>query len=273
MFAHVSTRPLPASLPPVVMVHGLAMSSWYLTPLAQRLAPICRVYVPDLPGFGRSENPPHILTIAGMADALAGWMCAVGLERAVILGHSLGCQVVARFAARYPEMTLGAILVSPTMDPDISWLTFMLRGLYDLAYEPDVIVRLMAYGSVHATPWRILRTLQHALDDQCETIYPAIQAPTLVVRGERDPVSSQRWAERLASMPARRRPLCLLPGRTHSVNVNAPRALLGALLPFLREIATEERRAALCATARHATSETISANLVAYETREALNTR
>jgi len=276
MFARVSTRPLPTELPPVVMVHGLAMSSWYLTPLAQRLAPISRVHVPDLPGFGRSEKPSHILSVAEMSDALAGWMRAVGLEHAVILGHSLGCQVVARFAARYPERTLGAILVSPTMDPDISWLTFLLRGLCDLAYEPDVIVRLIAYGSVHATPWRILRTLQHALDDQCETIYPAIQAPTLVVRGERDPVSSQRWAERVASMPPWRRPLRLLPGRTHSVNVNAPRALLGAILPFLREIATQERRTDRRATMRHTiteTRETIPANLVASETREALHMR
>jgi pimeloyl-ACP methyl ester carboxylesterase len=255
------------------MVHGLAMSSWYLTPVAQRLAPLCRLYVPDLPGFGRSEKPPHILTIAGMADALAGWMRVVGLRRAVMLGHSLGCQVAARFAARYPEMTLGVILVSPTMDPDISWPTFLLRGLRDLAYEPDVIVRLMAYGSVHASPWRILRTLQHALDDQCEMVYPAIQAPTFVIRGGRDPVSSQRWAERVASMPPRRRPLRLLPGRTHTVNMNAPRALLSAILPFLREIAVEAGQPEPCATRHHALVETISAHLVAHESLEALETR
>ena len=273
MFARLSTRPLPAALPPVVMVHGLAMSSWYLTPVAQRLAPFCRLYLPDLPGFGRSENPPHILTIAEMSDALASWMRAIGLERAVMLGHSMGCQVVARFAQSYPEMTRGVILVSPTMDPDDSWLAFLLRALSDLAYEPDVIVRLMAYGSVHASPWRILRTLQHALDDQCEIVYPAIQTPTLVVRGERDPVSSQRWAERVASMPPRRRPLRLLPGRTHTVNMNAPRALLGAILPFLHEIAVEVRQQEPCATAHHALVETISAHLVAYESLEALETR
>jgi 2-hydroxy-6-oxonona-2,4-dienedioate hydrolase len=273
VFARVSTRPLPTELPPVVMVHGLAMSSWYLTPLAQRLAPLCRLYVPDLPGFGRSEKPPHILTIAGMADALAQWMHVVRLKRAVILGHSLGCQVAARFAARYPEVTLGVILVSPTMDPDISWPMFLLRGLRDLAYEPDVIVRLMAYGSVHASPWRILRTLQHALDDQCATIYPAIQAPTLVVRGERDPVSSQRWDERVAGLPPQRRPLRLLLGRTHSVNVNAPRALLGAILPFLREIAAEARQLEPYATAHHTLVQAISAHLVAYGSLEALETR
>jgi hypothetical protein len=67
-----------------------------------------------------------------------------------------------------------------------------------------------------------------------------------------------------------------LPGRTHSVNVNAPRALLGAILPFLREIATEERRTDRYATMRHTTTETldtIPANFVASATREALHTR
>jgi pimeloyl-ACP methyl ester carboxylesterase len=255
------------------MIHGLAMSSWYLTPVAQRLAPLSRLYVPDLPGFGRSENPQRILTIAGMADALADWMRSIGLKRAVILGHSLGCQVAARFAARYPAMTLGVILVSPTMDPDISWPIFVLRALRDLAYEPGVLARLMAYGSIHASPWRILRTLLHARDDQCETIYPAIQAPTLVVRGGRDPVSSQRWAERVASMPPQRQPLHLLPGRTHTVNMNAPRALMGAILPFLREIAVDARQQEPCATAHHALVEAISAHLVAYESLEALETR
>jgi pimeloyl-ACP methyl ester carboxylesterase len=170
-------------------------------------------------------------------------------------------------------MTLGVILVSPTMDPDISWPMFLLRGLRDLAYEPGVIVRLMAYGSVHASPWRIVRTLLHARDDQCETVYPAIQAPTLVVRGGRDPVSSQRWAERVASMPPRRRPLRLLPGRTHTVNMNAPRALLGAILPFLREVAGASRQPEPRAAARHMLVEAISAHLVAYEALEALETR
>jgi pimeloyl-ACP methyl ester carboxylesterase len=271
MFARLSTHPLPTGLPPIVLVHGLAMSSWYLTPVAQRLAPFCPLYVPDLPGFGRSEKPSHILTIAEMADTLAGWMRAAGVERAVMLGHSLGCQVTARFARRYPEMTQGVILVSPTMDPDISWLTLLLRGLSDFAYEPGVLLQLMVYGALHATPWRIWRTLLYALDDHCEMMYGAIQAPTLVVRGGHDPVSSQRWVERVAGLPARLRKLCLLPGRTHTVNMNAPRALLGVTLPFLREIAVETRRPA---PALHAPlTEAISLNPVAREAREAVKTR
>jgi hypothetical protein len=50
--------------------------------------------------------------------------------------------------------------------------------------------------------------------------------------------------------------------------MNAPRALLGAMLPFLREIAVEDRRPAPCATI-----EALSAHLVAYASLEALETR
>jgi 2-hydroxy-6-oxonona-2,4-dienedioate hydrolase len=237
MFGRVSTRTLPTGLPPVVMVHGLAISSWYLTPLARRLAPFCPIYLPDLPGFGHSQNPPRILTIAEMSDALAQWMRAMGLERAVILGHSAGSQVAARFATRYPEMTLGVILVSPTMDPDISGPALVLRGLLNFAYEPGLMTVLAAIGAVQGGPWRAWRTFLYALSDQCERVYPTIQAPTLVIRGARDPIAPQRWAERIARMPPLGRPLCLLPGRTHAMNMNAPRALLRVVLPFLRELA------------------------------------
>jgi 2-hydroxy-6-oxonona-2,4-dienedioate hydrolase len=239
MFARISTRSLPIGLPPVVLVHGLSMSSWYLTPTAQRLAPFCSVYAPDLPGFGRSERPRHVLTMSELADALAGWMRAIGLERAVILGHSLGCQVAARFAERYPEMTLGVILVSPTMDCDASGLRLFLRAALNFAYEPLTMVVLVATGVWQGGLWRTWRTFRYALDDHCEASYPLIHAPTLVARGERDPIAPQRWAERVAGMPRDGRPLRLLRRRTHALNMNAPRALLGALLPFLREIGRE----------------------------------
>jgi pimeloyl-ACP methyl ester carboxylesterase len=239
MFARVSTRSLPTGLPPVVLVHGLSMSSWYLAPTARRLAPFCPVYALDLPGFGRSEKPRRVLRMSELADALADWMRAIGLERAVILGHSLGCQVAARFAEHHPEMTLGVILVSPTMDCDASGLRLFLRAAFNFVYEPLTMVVLVATGVWQGGPWRTWRTFRYALDDHCEASYPLILAPTLVVHGERDPIAPQRWAARVAAMPRHRRPLSLLRGRTHALNMNAPHALLGALLPFLREIAIE----------------------------------
>src|SRR4051812_8359907 len=67
--------------PPVVLVHGVGVSGRYMLPTARELAPHHPVFVPDLPGFGRSEKPPHIYNVAELADALAGWMQGLGLAQ------------------------------------------------------------------------------------------------------------------------------------------------------------------------------------------------
>jgi predicted TIM-barrel fold metal-dependent hydrolase len=56
--------------PPIVLVHGLAVSSLYFVPLARRLTRRYAVLAPDLPGYGRSATPPRPLGIAELADAL-----------------------------------------------------------------------------------------------------------------------------------------------------------------------------------------------------------
>src|SRR6266540_2854322 len=67
--------------PPVVLVHGYGVSGSYMLPLAQSLAPSFSVFVPDLPGYGRSQRPRTPLGIADLAAALAGWLDAAGLQR------------------------------------------------------------------------------------------------------------------------------------------------------------------------------------------------
>lgn len=53
--------------PDVVCVHGLGCSHRYFGPLAEELAPFCRVIAPDLPGFGRTLGPPNALDVRGMS--------------------------------------------------------------------------------------------------------------------------------------------------------------------------------------------------------------
>jgi 2-hydroxy-6-oxonona-2,4-dienedioate hydrolase len=74
----------------VVLVHGLVVSSRYMVPTAERLTSHCRVFAPDLPGFGRNEKPPRALDVAGLSDALSAWMGELGLERAALVGNSFG---------------------------------------------------------------------------------------------------------------------------------------------------------------------------------------
>ena len=105
--------PPPADAPVLIHVHGFAISGRYLMPTAWRLARDFRTYVPDLPGFGRSERPPHPFNIPELADALARFMDAVGVERATLLGNSLGCPIIGEFNDHFPDRVERVIFVSP----------------------------------------------------------------------------------------------------------------------------------------------------------------
>jgi 2-hydroxy-6-oxonona-2,4-dienedioate hydrolase len=66
-----------------------------MAPLATQLARLCRVFAIDLPGYGKSDKPWPILTIAQLADAIAAWMDANALPAAHFAGNSFGCQILA----------------------------------------------------------------------------------------------------------------------------------------------------------------------------------
>jgi 2-hydroxy-6-oxonona-2,4-dienedioate hydrolase len=233
----VSTHPVPPGAPTVVLVHGLVVSSRYMVPTLLRLARTCRVLAPDLPGFGRSDKPPRPPeNMSDIADALADWMEAAGLERALFLGNSLGCQTLADFAARYPERTEGLVLQGPTMDAEARSVREQLwRWLVNSMRERSAQLPLLVHDYWEAGLPRFLDSFRMALRDRIEDKLPQVEAPTLVVRGSRDPIVSQRWAEQVTGLLPRGR-LAVIPGGTHTLNFAAPLELVRVLQPFLREL-------------------------------------
>jgi pimeloyl-ACP methyl ester carboxylesterase len=81
-------------------------------------------------------------------------------------------------------------------------------------------------------PRRLLATSRHALADPLEEKLPHVRAPTLVVRGARDKIVSQRWAEEVAAGLPRGR-LTVVPGKAHAVNYNAPAELARLVREFV----------------------------------------
>jgi len=202
----------------VVLVHGLVVSSRYMIPTAERLAPDYRVFVPDLPGFGRSEGPRRVLDVAGLSDALSAWMGAVGLEHAALVGNSLGCQVIAEMAVRHPGRVGRAVLQGPTMDPKgRSVFRQAGRFLLDVPREPPSLVPIELLDLLSAGARRAWRTLRYALEDRIEEKLPYVRVPTLVVRGSRDPIATQRWAKEATRLLPMGR-LCVIPGAAHAAN-------------------------------------------------------
>jgi len=105
--------------------------------LAARLALHYNVYALDLPGYGRSDRPARVPTVAGFSAILARWMDVVGLARAAFVANSFGCQIVADLPVRSPARVARAILVGPTVDPAHHTLGQQgARLLLDGAREP-----------------------------------------------------------------------------------------------------------------------------------------
>ncbi len=90
------------TLPALVMVHGIRDTAMGLMPVAQSLADDFHVVVPDLRGHGDSDKPGHYAIPQFVYD-LHRVLQALSLDCPAIFGHSLGGQIVARFAAQFPE--------------------------------------------------------------------------------------------------------------------------------------------------------------------------
>lgn len=204
-----------------------------MVPTAERLARYYGVFVPDLPGFGRSEKPPRPLSVAGLSDSLVAWMNAVGLGSASFVGNSVGCQVIVDLAARHPGRVERAVLQGPTMDPrGRSASRQVVRLLLDGFREPPSLLPIMLRDYLSAGPGRSLRTFRSSLEDRIEEKLPYVRVPALVVRGSRDPIVPQRWAEEVAHLLPEGR-LAVIPGAPHTINFAAPSEFVGVIRSFL----------------------------------------
>jgi pimeloyl-ACP methyl ester carboxylesterase len=88
--------------PPILLVHGWCCDHTYFAPQFEHFARRGRhVVAVDLRGHGKSDKPHQSYTVQLFADDLA-WMCAqIGLEKPVVIGHSMGGVIVLALALRY----------------------------------------------------------------------------------------------------------------------------------------------------------------------------
>ena len=210
--------------PPVVLVHGWVISGRYMLPTLRRLAADFAVYAPDLPGHGRSDTPPRALDIAGYAEALVAWMDATGLARALLVGNSLGCQVVARVAASHPARVAGIVLVGPTVDAAARSASVQAwRLLRDAVRERPSLLFLELADMLRVGPRRMVAMARATLADRIEDVLPRVRVPAVVVRGEHDTLVPRAWTAHVAALlgttPVE------IPGAPHGVNYSAPEAL------------------------------------------------
>ena len=101
--------------PPVILLHGLGATSTSFLPTLWDLAQDHHVFAVDLPGFGESGKPIRPLHAAYFARWVVSFLDAVGLERAHLVGNSMGGRVALDVAMRTPERVSRVALLAPSL--------------------------------------------------------------------------------------------------------------------------------------------------------------
>jgi pimeloyl-ACP methyl ester carboxylesterase len=98
--------------PPVVLIHGMVNSSRHWEEVALRLADSYTVIAPDLIGHGDSAAVRGDYSIGAHAASIRDLLAVIGIDRATIVGHSLGGGVAMQFFYQFPQRTERLVLVS-----------------------------------------------------------------------------------------------------------------------------------------------------------------
>ncbi len=99
--------------PQIVLSHGFSDNALCWTPIAQALAADYDVVLYDARGHGQSSGPETGFGDEQQADDLGGLICALGLERPMVIGHSMGARTAAIAAGRHPQLIRAVILEDP----------------------------------------------------------------------------------------------------------------------------------------------------------------
>src|ERR671930_981523 len=98
--------------PPVVLVHGMVNSSRHWEATALRLADDYTVIAPDLIGHGDSATPRGDYSLGAHAAVIRDLLAVIGIERATVVGHSLGGGVAMHFFYQFPQRVERLALIS-----------------------------------------------------------------------------------------------------------------------------------------------------------------
>ncbi len=261
--------------PPVVLIHGMLNSSRHWERVALRLADTHTVIAPDLIGHGESATPRGDYSLGAHATSIRDLLSVLGVERATIVGHSLGGGVAMQFINQFPQRTERLVLISSGgLGREVSPLlrTAALPGisaLLSLAAHPWVLSgmsrggdRLTRRGSGRGAAVQaivralrplqepgareaFLHTLRSVIDPRgqrvsaVDRLYLLEGMPTLIVWGERDrtiPIAHGVAAH--GAVPHSR--FATLPRAAHFPHLEDPEGLAAVLLDFLETTSAAE---------------------------------
>jgi pimeloyl-ACP methyl ester carboxylesterase len=253
-FAYTAAHAIDPAKPTVVFVHGAGLDhSWWGLQSRYFGYHGRNVLAADLPGHGRSEGPP-LATVGEMADWVFRLLDAARLDRAAVVGHSMGSLVALECAARQPARVERIALIG-TAYPMRVGEAFLDAARRDdhAAYDMSTIWGHAAQVPLGANPnpgmWmygdmlaRLERLAPGVLYNDLrscneytggEAAAAKVQCPALFILGPRDQMTPPKAGLAFAQLVRGARAVQLSPSG-HSLMAEAPDATLDALIDFFR---------------------------------------
>jgi esterase len=256
-----------APAPVVVCIHGLTNNAHDFDPLAGELAPRFRVIAIDVRGRGESEwGPSEGYNIPNYVEDLAAMLDALAIERATLIGNSMGGRISILYAANHPERVARVVIndIAPAIDPEVT--ARINRSVIDTPkdfenlaavvdfyrYNPSMtglagysgaILAEAARWSVKPTAsgrltWKIDPALRASSPGQTPIrqldLWPQFERltmPILIVRGGESEILPRPTAERMCRVAKDAR-MIEIPGIGHLPSLVEPQ-VLAALREFL----------------------------------------
>ncbi|MBK7214469.1 MAG: alpha/beta fold hydrolase [Bacteroidales bacterium] len=242
---------------PVIIQHGLFGQSDNWVTVGRRIADQFSVYIPDLRNHGQS---PHasVHTYQAMSDDLLDFMDDLSIDKAIIIGHSMGGKAAMNFTLEHPRMVEKLVVVDicPKRYPERNIHTQVITQMLSLDLEkagtrteiekmleqkiPDARIRMFILKNLYyrlpgQLAWRLnLDAINNSLDQLFDgiSVEGSYEGPTLFIRGGKSdyildedfPLIHQYFPNALIKT---------IPGASHWVHADAPEELCLLLSGFL----------------------------------------
>lgn len=205
--------------PAIVFVHGWCCDHTFWRDQVPVFAPNHRVVAVDLPGHGSSDKPDRDYTIDNFVDVVASLIDQLGLDKPVVVGHSMGGTITLNLARQRPDLTRGVIIVDapivPVPDHMRPLVDQTLAGLKSPAYAgiAEGFVRMAMFNAdsppgladevatgMGKAPQRVMHTaIASCLDPQWLESGP-IPVPALFIRAATHMAAEDQLRERFPGM-------------------------------------------------------------------------
>ena len=204
----------------------------------------CKVFVPDLPGFGETPPPPKPWSVDDYTDWVKDFCEKNNLSQIFLLGHSFGGSVAVKFSIKYPKRIKKLILVDSA---GIRRKRLKKEIQKKVAHFLNNFSFLPFYGFVRKIAYKILfrhsdylltegvmkETYLNVTKEDISNIFSNISVPTLLIWGKKDNITPLRHAhfmkEKISGVE-----LEIIPNVKHNPHREAPEILSEKVLNFIK---------------------------------------